>query len=132
MSNPMSKQAADALELSIVHWQENVEAETPEAVRISGAACALCIKFYGDGDCDNCPVKAKTGEDRCFGSPYYNARNALDKWQFDRTQVNAALWRTAAQAELDFLISLREPTKAIRPEPWMGKTHSLDLGGSNL
>ena len=110
MSKPMSARAVKALEASIVHWQENVAAETPEAASTDGADCALCVKFLDDDDCNNhCPVKAKTGKDRCYGSPYYDARYAFEIWRFYPTPENAALWRTAAQAELDFLISLREP-----------------------
>lgn len=102
-------QAAEALELSILHWQENVAAETPDGASTNASKCALCREFAGDG-CRNCPVMARTGRDGCFGTPYYEAYDALRNWR-DGINARREQWRIAAQAELDFLISLRDPTE---------------------
>ena len=101
--------AAEALEASILHWQENVAAETPNQVNYGPWSCALCGIFWLRANCEGCPVCKKTGERNCEKSPYYAAVEALNKWKLTPTPKNAAAWRKAAQAELDFLISLREP-----------------------
>lgn len=104
----LTPQAAEALELSILHWQENVAAETPEGASTASRDCALCRAYPGDY-CDGCPVAETSGQSECEGTPYNEAYFALNKWRYrggTREQ-----WRIAAQAELDFLITLRDPTE---------------------
>jgi len=106
---------SEALEASILHWQENVKAETPDDVQVGADECALCELYYYDADCEGCPVADK-GDPGCVGSPYMVARDALYIWAScltdpdDKTAWLAARdeFRKAAQAEVDFLISLRE------------------------
>lgn len=106
---PEIVEASEALEASIAHWQRNLAAEKPSDVRLGVRNCALCDVFYSNL-CKGCPVAAKTGQVWCSGSPYEGASGAHDLWEDadPDTEDDAKLaWRAAAQAELDFLISLR-------------------------
>lgn len=98
----------EALEASIQHWIENRDAETPGGVSLATKDCALC-QMFRKTDCNGCPVKERTGNMRCYGSPYYAADCAAEMWLFnpDSPEVEAA-FRKAAQAEVDFLKSLRK------------------------
>jgi ferredoxin len=102
-----------ALEKSIKHWEKNVVAKTSVQASVSAGDCALCKLHRRQGACDQeCPVKAKTGLDLCGGTPYDDAWRALVAWIDEEPNTDSwrkarALWRKAAQAELDFLISLR-------------------------
>ena len=105
---------AEALEASILHWQENLEAELPGAVRIGVENCALCSIYY-DEDCEGCPVSERTTSKVCQSTPYGDALNALTGWEYTNPRSCGNTWRAArdefrrcAQAEVDFLISLRE------------------------
>ena len=106
----MDKRTADALEASITHWQENIAAETPEAINVYNDGCALCALFLHESDeeaeCIRCPVFARTGMALCWGTPWGRARDSLERWNNYPEARDA--WRRAAHAELDFLISLRE------------------------
>ena len=105
----MNKIAREALELSSKHWEENLAAATLEDASISASDCALCETFNMDRDsagfCVGCPVFAKTREQFCGGTPYIDAICALDNWE---EHDDPSSWRIVAQAELDFLKSLRE------------------------
>ena len=98
--------ASEALEASILHWQENVAAETPFDVKLGLKNCQLCREFPDDS-CTGCPVAKFTGESNCDDTPYGNAAYKWIEWKH-HAEAKAA-WRKAAQAELDFLISLRKP-----------------------
>ena len=100
--------ASEALEASILHWQENVAAETPDDVSLGQDDCALCKEYHASG-CDGCPVAIKVNATLCRQTPYEMADLAFDNWEEFPTPEHADLWRKFAQAELDFLISLREP-----------------------
>jgi hypothetical protein len=104
----MDKRTAEALELSIAHWERNVAAETLEEVRIGSVACALCRMFLSSDGCEGCPVEASTGESNCDMSPYRDALRALETWRVARSDKRFVLWRAAAQRELDFLKGLRD------------------------
>lgn len=110
----MDKRTADALEASSKHWEENVAAETPEGAKIFAENCALCALFNSntqDEDaCLGCPVMDVTGRSECGGSPWSNAFRAHTVWTRDpHSSIAQSDFRAFAQAELDFLISLREP-----------------------
>lgn len=108
----MDKRTADALEASIAHWQENVAAETPDDASVNGTDCALCRIFFNGSTsdcCSGCPVQVRTGRSYCGGTPYESAADAFDEW-FIGVHGARAAWRTAARAELEFLISLRNET----------------------
>ena len=102
----MDAKTRKALEASIKHWQENVAAETPMGASTSSDACALCKSFF-DNYCEGCPVFDKTGKGECGDTPYKTAHDTLRYWQIENTERSKSAWRKAAQAELDFLISLR-------------------------
>lgn len=106
--------ASEALEKSIQHWRENVEAETPDKASVKADDCALCALFANEDMeyyeiCIGCPVMHGTGQDSCEGSPYYKAVDALRYWKAGTSTREA--FTAAAQAELDFLISLRPKEK---------------------
>ena len=105
---PMDKETAEALEESIAHWQTNVAAERPTQASTGAGKCALCMKFMRT-TCGPCPVATRTGRQRCQGTPYMRAEEALLDWELG--EGTREQWREAAQAELDFLISLREPAE---------------------
>jgi hypothetical protein len=104
----MDARTAKALEDSIKHWEQNVAAEKLEDTKIGPENCALCGLFNmphaaSQGtSCVGCPVMDRTGQNFCKGSPYDQVELADDARDFNA-------FRAAAQRELDFLKSLREP-----------------------
>lgn len=106
----MDKRAAKALEGSIYHWEENVAAVNAVDAFTNAEHCALCAKFQDwNLDCKGCPVSTMTRNGMCIGTPYVDADAALKRWLRNPNDESCkAAWRVAAQAELDFLISLRE------------------------
>ena len=107
----MSPETREALEKSIEHWRQNVAAETPDDVDTSSSACALCRAFASQG-CHGCPVAEFTGKPACARTPYSEADSRLARWESYQDYEKARdAWRVAAQAELDFLISLRPQTE---------------------
>lgn len=106
----MRTETAIALEESITHWEENVAAETWNKTHTGWGSCALCRSFFLK-ECQGCPVKMKTGKPTCEGTPYGFADDRLERWGEHRdSEYMRRRWRKAAQAELDFLKSLREGT----------------------
>ena len=105
---PMTREALEALEASIKHWEENVAAKTVHDVLIGARSCALCVRFISQG-CIGCPVFKTTGEVACRETPYDAAHGALERWRIRQTAQAERKFRQAAQAELDFLRSLLPP-----------------------
>ena len=104
----MNAEMRAALEASIEKWERNVAAEMPSAIKIKWDACPLCVLVFsakGQGNCTGCPVVERTVQDDCKGSPYYDASRALGAWNSDPNSRSE--WQRAAQAEVDFLKSLR-------------------------
>lgn len=67
--------------------------------------CPLCKLFHSDEGCDDrCPVKQRTSQDFCFGSPY------VDLWVTDDwdpgEMADTPIKIDAAESMLGFLISL--------------------------
>lgn len=104
---PMTEQAAIALEESIAHWERNVAGQR---VRFGADECALCSLFNDNGDCPGCPVSARTGIGMCVRTPYKEACDAHYK-------NNARKFQQLAEAELDFLKSLRDPPASPETAP---------------
>lgn len=111
-----------ALEESITHWEKNVVASSPYEVTLGGASCALCHKFvYNVTEsipaCSGCPVYEHTGFSSCRNSPYLDVFRAYQNWLYSETEEEHNILRTeyqaAAQAELDFLRSLRPTTTPV-------------------
>lgn len=99
----MDAETLKALKGSIAKWQAIVDGT---GVDEGSANCPLCQKFRFivayKYRCDGCPVREKTGEPDCAGSPYEDySMKAHFTDEFIDEEINAA-----AQAELDFLISL--------------------------
>lgn len=74
----------DKIQLSIVKW-ETILAELDNYpdhnyfVECGGIkTCPLCIAFYNDGECNNCPIYKKSEESQCCNTPYDRYVNALD------------------------------------------------------
>ena len=64
----MDKATLKALKESIKHWKRIIEGVD---VRWKSNQCALCEEFLTPGyTCDGCPVKKKTKQDLCEGTPY--------------------------------------------------------------
>jgi|SRR6185437_1058006 len=106
----MNDRTKIALEGSIAKWQAIVAGTGTDRGVMN---CPLCQEFWKAG-CNGCPVAERTGRSFCSGTPYdaweeeewpegepYDALNKLT----DRTARKRL--RAIAQAELDFLISLR-------------------------
>jgi hypothetical protein len=107
-----------ALEASIQNWIHN--RDNPSTATFGSKNCALCqqhrrgfpIQFDPEEtDCHTCPVAQRTGQNCCIGSPYVTAVVVHDDWLEEPNPDTLAAWTAAAQAEIDFLISLRkDPT----------------------
>lgn len=100
------------LELSIEKWRDIIDGTGKD---LSDQNCALCEKnsFPHKSNCDGCPVKEKTGENWCLGTPYIEYTNQMDNLEYK--SLTAALKKTikkealkAAKAEVAFLESLRK------------------------
>ena len=115
----MHKHTLTALKASIKHWEENVAAENPKDSNAHGSSCPLCRVFIKD-TCKGCPVKLETGFDYCEKTPWRLASTARVNWFYARINPRPSTenigrskqkWRSAAQAELDFLKSLLPKVK---------------------
>jgi hypothetical protein len=107
----MNAETREALEASILHWEENLTAETPSEVTLGGESCALCLMFVLDtGFCRGCPVREETGNTGCFGTPYHRAVLALNGWKTYKTEKDKSRWQEYAKEELEFLKGLRDET----------------------
>jgi hypothetical protein len=108
----MDAETRAALEASIKHWEENVSAEQAWETSVGPSKCALCALFSAqltttENHCGGCPVAEAVGEISCEGTPYLKAVSARIDWLMSPSGGTKRQWREAAQAELDFLISLR-------------------------
>ena len=105
------KATKTALEKSIIHWEEVIIEDNPNAIELGHNACALCEMFWHE-DCEGCPVKENTGMIFCRNTPHEDARLAVDLWEAEPTEQGKKAFRKAAVVELDFLKSLRETEDA--------------------
>lgn len=106
--------ADEALEASITEWEKKLTQDDPDKVRLGSDFCPLCKAF---STCAGCPVAIAAEATGCRRTPYHDAEDALIIWSVaescmaeSRAEARAA-WRAAAQAEIDFLKSLRRPAK---------------------
>lgn len=101
----MDAKTLEALRGSIAKWAAIVDGTGADEGMDN---CPLCKEFayeYGDGDdCFGCPVRERTGKGDCYGSPYSNWRKTTPG-EFPHL-ADTPEKKAAAQAELDFLISL--------------------------
>ncbi len=105
----MDAKTREALEGSIAKWQAIVDG-TGYDRGISN--CPLCKMFYENITinvddfntyCCGCPVSEKVGDDNCMETPYMR----WDRLKGRDATADTPERKVAAQAELDFLISLR-------------------------
>lgn len=115
----MDAKTSEALEASIAKWERNAVVSEPKQYTFTWEDCPLCVLFLGGVKerCDGCPVKAKTGQASCDGTPYYPAQQAAQAWDWAvfedgghsaRTVALRDKARAAAREEVEFLKSLRE------------------------
>jgi hypothetical protein len=106
----MNAETREALEGSIKKWR-NIVAGT--GVDEGTDNCPLCELFYdpvsyAEQECLGCPVFEKTGHQYCYKTPYENFDLASTHCINDISNKDRREELTKqAQAELDFLISLR-------------------------
>lgn len=106
----MTPATLTALRGSIAKWQAIVDGH---GVDQSCDNCPLCALFWDRSSCAGCPVSAKSGEHGCSNTPYEAWSDAEDDLGISGEPINSIddpaareKLRAAAQAELDFLISL--------------------------
>lgn len=110
----MDEKTKEALEGSIKKWEEIVKEDSFDN---GSANCPLCQEFVKSyPHCSKCPVCLETGRTSCVDSPYEIWEAHHDKahniWSvpFDNHE-DCEECTKLAQAELNFLISLREDSK---------------------
>jgi len=105
------------------HYDSLRAVETPaELLRVGFQieTCPLCQRFHPqymnengreEHDCDGCPVKRRTGESHCWGSPHHEVARAARKFILAPTPDNLAALRDALRVEQDFLAGLDYPAE---------------------
>lgn len=105
----MTEQANKALKESIEHWRRVASGTMKPGESVGAQHCALCLEFnHGKEPCNGCPVKDRTGNRGCVGSPFDPFEKNLgwmDEAEFSRWLATDEA-RTLAAAELAFLESL--------------------------
>lgn len=103
-------ETAAALEESIEHWFRLSTGKARPGERCTSGDCALCRLFLKN-NCEGCPVMEATGEPYCVGTPYGRAATAMayGVLAFVGDARLTPKFLEAAEAELDFLRSLRKP-----------------------
>jgi hypothetical protein len=110
----MDDETLAALKGSIAKW-EGIVAGT--AADQGERNCPLCQQFPSP-TCNGCPVKERTGRSNCSGTPYHGEWMRLSEPDVRGCGCGSCkgerialtdVGRAAAQAELDFLISLLPP-----------------------
>lgn len=119
----MNKKTLNALRSSIRHWKRLEKGRTRANEGIGPAYCALCRMFYFenyrpgrdicnharsyDAVCLGCPVRERTGQKLCGGTPYADAEKA---WMLEELDgIGSAAFKAAAKKEREFLQSLLPP-----------------------
>jgi hypothetical protein len=107
----MDEATRTALEESIAHWRDIVDGWSDD---MSAGACALCRKFRTQASCGACPVALKVSADYCANTPYAEVNFYKVLMLGAPSPGNEKAFRAAAQKELEFLESLRDPDEALR------------------
>lgn len=108
----MNEKTLKALRQSVEKWRKNQEATRPGDAALGPLNCALCAMFRvvhaaSEIDCSGCPVKERTGEDGCGGTPYSDAQEAHSDWCCEEGNVLLrSVFREASKDEVKFLESL--------------------------
>lgn len=104
----MNPETLEALKGSIKKWKRIVA--STKALDQAVNNCPLCGLFFCDNDCEGCPVREKTEQNSCEGSPYI-------KWHLHNLESHSYIGSMhriprcreclrLAREERDFLISL--------------------------
>lgn len=109
----MDEKTLEALKASIEHWRFNCNVTFAWMAKVNVGSCALCELYYCNNYCRDCPIAISTGTGSCRETPYVQASEAPRKWHNCRSiedNVKAEkAFKDAAQAEMEFLISLLPP-----------------------
>jgi hypothetical protein len=113
----MNDETLKAWRGSVAKWEAIVAGEGTDE---GGRNCPLCAIFYdryGQGNyCYGCPVRAKTSQAGCDGTPYQDwsrEQRRLGRSAGDGTcRADTPELLKLAQAELDFLKSLEHLAEA--------------------
>lgn len=99
----MTKKNIRLIKQSIAHWQRMHDNKRRKGERPVGDDCALCGEYFDSSNdrCDGCPIKAKTGQDHCRGTPYYDAWVAFSVHGF-----NSPEFTREAKRMIEFLAAL--------------------------
>lgn len=96
----------DSLDLSIQKWQDIVDGNTAD---LGSVSCALCERYFKMKGwlglvlrCVQCPVREKTHQAFCRGTPLINYEDAKS------VAKDENLMRMFARQELEFLKALRK------------------------
>lgn len=111
----MTPKTRKALEGSITKWRKIVKGATADLGPVNCPLCKMFAKNHLD-PCHGCPVREKTGRVGCLSSPYENWADYWCDQDYDddsQRRARSAETRALAQAELDFLISLRPKKKRV-------------------
>lgn len=95
------------LEGSIDKWKRVLNGSDIEKGAIN---CPLCQKYLrGIGSCLGCVVHQKTGKPSCYSTPYeqWERHQGIAHDQYINRSVQCPECKEIAQAEIDFLLSLR-------------------------
>ena len=108
----MNTATRKALEGSIRKWRQIVAGT---GVDKNWENCPLC-KMFIKNSCAGCPVRAAVRQPNCHGTPYEDFPSVA-QWSLRGGRATTKRARAAAQAELDFLISLRPKTAKRARKP---------------
>lgn len=104
------------IENTIKVWEDKKKASTVIDVRLGTQHCPLCFVYYHN-PCDGCPIKERTGDIYCVGTPYPNVADEKERVIFDNgpftkmQDIEAERLIQAIDKQIEFLKSLRTPKK---------------------
>lgn len=111
----MKPEVLKALKSSIAHWERLASGKRIHNEGVGVDDCALCKMFNRhinlngpdlDTRCFGCPVREHTGQQFCRGTPFILAEEISDKIDEFDEPLDTAMFKEAAQKELEFLKSL--------------------------
>jgi hypothetical protein len=95
----------ELLKGAIEKWDNIVQGKWGEWVY---SECPLCDVYLIDEDCTSCPIKKKTGQDLCYGTPYRQYALGGQDWYRMLDEVEREKYLQFAEDELQFLKDLLE------------------------
>jgi hypothetical protein len=99
----MNNKQKEALVLSIVHWEENLEnAKNGLEVKASSQDCECCRVFFHIF-CKDCPISQYVDNDLCDNTPYMNVNRAIKTHNLVQTEETKIALVKAVENEVKFL-----------------------------